>query len=93
MAESIAVEVIYATLDQQVAIELEVPPGTTLRAAIERSRILERCPDIDLAVNRVGVFGKLREPGDACRDGDRIEIYRPLVADPKQQRRRRAGQG
>ncbi|NNL99566.1 MAG: RnfH family protein [Gammaproteobacteria bacterium] len=89
--ESVAVEVVYATRDRQVVIALNVAPGSTLRAAIERSRILQQCPDIDLAVNRIGVFGKLRDPGDPCRDGDRIEIYRPLVADPKEQRRRRAG--
>ena len=61
-----------------------------MQAAIERSGILERCPGLDLSVNRVGVFGRLRRLDDVAADGDRIEIYAPLAVDAKGARRRRA---
>ena len=76
---------------QVVAVELE--SGATVRAAIERSGLLQRCPEIDLAVNRVGVFGRVRALDQAVESGDRVEIYRPLPADPKEVRRRRARSG
>jgi len=84
------VEVVYARPDTQEIIPVRVPRGATIRATIERSRILERCAEIDLAVNRVGIFGALRELGDTVQDGDRVEIYRPLQVDPKEARRRKA---
>jgi len=71
-------------------IELAVPDGSTLQEVILRSRILERCPDIDPAALSVGVFNRSRALDDRVRDGDRVEIYRPLLADPKESRRRRA---
>ena len=89
MAEVLAVEVVYALPERQHRIALNVPPGTTLRGAIERSRILETCPEIDLAVNAIGVFGRRRTLADLVADGERVEIYRPLVVDPKEARRRR----
>ncbi|MBI4693781.1 MAG: RnfH family protein [Gammaproteobacteria bacterium] len=89
MADSLAVEVVYALPDQQYVVALDVPPGTTLRGAIERSRILETCPEIDLAVNGIGVFGRRRAPEDLVAEGERVEIYRPLLVDPKEARRRR----
>lgn len=84
------VEVVYAQAAAQVVLALEVEPGTTLRQAVERSGLLEQCPEIDLGVNGIGVFGRRRGPDEAVAAGDRIEIYRPLPEDPKDIRRRRA---
>ena len=86
----LAVEVIYACPDHQQSIAVALPNGATIRAAIERSRIMEAYPEIDLAVNKVGIFGVLRQLGDTVLDGDRVEIYRPLLIDPKEARRRKA---
>ena len=86
----IAVEVAYALPQLQRLVSVDVPPGSTLREAIDESGILEEFPEIDMENQRVGVFGKLAKPGDAVRPGDRIEIYRPLIADPKEVRRQRA---
>jgi len=88
--ERLAVEIVYARSAGQVVLELDVPAGTTLRQAIERSGLLACCPEIDLRVNRVGSFGRLRGLDEAVGAGDRIEVYRPLPADPKELRRRRA---
>jgi hypothetical protein len=74
-------------------IELSVPDGSTLEDAIRKSGILQRCPEIDLATAEVGVFNRLRALNERVRDGDRVEIYRPLLADPKEARRRRAKKG
>jgi len=71
-------------------IELAVPEGATLEDVILKSEILRRCPDLDLAEVEVGVFNRIRSLADRVRDGDRVEIYRPLRADPKESRRRRA---
>jgi putative ubiquitin-RnfH superfamily antitoxin RatB of RatAB toxin-antitoxin module len=89
----ILVEVAYARPDQQTIIELEVEPGTTIDQAIAMSDILEAYPEIDLAQNKVGVFGKLAKPNTVLHEGDRVEIYRPLIADPKEVRRKRAAKG
>ena len=86
-------EVAYALPDRQVIVVVEVAPGATLEDAIRASGILQQHPDIDLAKNKVGIFGKLGKPGDSLRDGDRVEIYRPLIADPKQVRKQRAAEG
>lgn len=83
------VEIAYALSEKQVLIALDVEEGATIRQAIERSGILERIPGIDLAKERVGVFGKTARLDAALRDGDRVEIYRPLVSDPGEARRRR----
>jgi uncharacterized protein len=85
------VQVCYARRDVQIVRDLDVPAGTTLRQAIERSGVIQDCPDIDLTVCKVGIFGKLKELDTVLREQDRIEIYRPLIADPKEARRRRAG--
>jgi len=93
MAESnrkLTVEVAYAKPEAQVIIPLEVEPGTTVQQAIELSGILEQFPEIDLAQNKFGVFGKIAKGDTELRDRDRVEIYRPLIADPKESRRRRA---
>jgi len=91
--ETIEVEVTFARPDQQVLLTLDVPGGATLREAIHHSGILERFPEIDLDKNRVGVFGKLRELDDTLGPGDRVEIYRKLIADPKEVRKQRAAEG
>jgi len=83
------VEIAYALPDQQVLLELEVEGGTTAQQAIERSGILQRYPGIQLGRGRVGIFGRRVELDAPLRDGDRVEIYRPLVADPREARRRR----
>lgn len=93
-AEStITVEVAYALPAEQVILRLDVEQGATLRDAIERSGILDRFPEIDLARNKVGVFGKLSKLDTVLRPKDRVEIYRALIADPKEVRRRRAAKG
>ncbi|HHM05530.1 MAG TPA: RnfH family protein [Gammaproteobacteria bacterium] len=84
------VEVAYARPDQQVIIPLKVPPQTTVAEAIELAGLVERFPEIDLASNKVGIFGKLTKLGATLRPGDRVEVYRPLIADPKQVRKKRA---
>jgi len=88
----IAVEVVYALPDTQLLVELKVEPGTTARQAIEQSGILQRFPGIDLAGKKTGIFSKMIRPDAVLREGDRVEIYRPLIADPKEVRRRRATQ-
>ena len=92
-AEAISVEVAYATPEEQRIISLEVVPGTTLRQAIEQSGILEHFSEIDLGNAKVGIFGKLKKLDETLRAGDRVEIYRPLIADPKQVRKQRAAAG
>ncbi|MCP5419636.1 MAG: RnfH family protein [Gammaproteobacteria bacterium] len=84
------IEVAYARPDTQIVIPLEVSDGTTLAQAIVTSRLLDRFPDIDLNVTKVGVFGKLSQLDAPLREGDRVEIYRPLLADPKAVRKQRA---
>jgi hypothetical protein len=90
MDADIHVEVCYALPDQQYVFNVTVPAGSTLGDAIRRSGILDECPHINLQQNRVGVFSELRSLDDRVEEGDRIEIYRPLKADPKEARRRRA---
>ena len=84
------VEIAYARPDAQVIVSLEVEEGCTLEQAIVRSGVLQRFPEIDLGLHKVGVFGKPKALTDALRDGDRVEIYRDLLVDPKQFRRQRA---
>ena len=90
-SQTLEIEIAYANLANQQFVErFEVRPGVTLRGAIERSRILDKFPEIDLAINRVGVFGRLKSLEDPVMAGDRIEIYQPLQIDPKQARRQRS---
>lgn len=88
----LAVEVAYAVRGEQVLVSLEVKPGATVRQAIAQSGITQRFPHLDLAHGKVGIFGKLVTPDRALKTGDRVEIYRPLIADPKEARRRRVRQ-
>jgi putative ubiquitin-RnfH superfamily antitoxin RatB of RatAB toxin-antitoxin module len=87
------VEVAYAKQDEQVILSVKGAPGLTVRQAIEQSGVLRRFPEIDLASTDVGVFGKLAKLDSELQAGDRVEIYRPLVADPKEQRKKRAAEG
>ncbi|NOY63335.1 MAG: RnfH family protein [Gammaproteobacteria bacterium] len=91
--KKIQVEVAYAVPQKQRIIALEVTEGTTLEEAIQQSGILEAFPDIDLSQSKAGIFGKLHKMKDPLRAGDRVEIYRPLIADPKAVRKERAAQG
>lgn len=93
MSESIAVEVVYALPQRQELMRLKLPAGGTVLQAIEASGLLQKYPEIDLAKNKVGVFGKLSRLDTALRDRDRVEIYRPLLADPKEVRKKRADEG
>ncbi len=84
------VEIVYALRDDQLLIALEVEEGASAREAVDRSGILQRYPEIAIAPGHIGIFGKVVEPDTRLRDGDRVEIYRPLIADPKRARRERA---
>lgn len=86
------IEVAYATLEEQLILKQSVAVDATVEAALLESGLLERFPEIDLAVNKVGVFGKLCKLTASLRPGDRIEVYRKLIADPKEARRKRANE-
>lgn len=90
MAEKIMVEVAYALPDKQSLLVLSVDAGSTVQQVIETSGILQQYPAIDLQTQKVGVWSRTVKLTDAVKDGDRVEIYRPLLADPKDLRRRRA---
>lgn len=89
----ITVEVAYALPNNQLIIPLQVAPETTAEQAINASRILQKFPEIDLSVNKIGLFGKLSKLETPLRHLDRVEIYRPLIADPKEVRKQRAEEG
>ncbi len=89
----IRVEVAYARPDRQVILPLVVPEGTTVDTALRQSEIELQFPEIDLENAKVGIFGKITRRDTVLRPRDRIEIYRPLIADPKEVRRQRAGKG
>ena len=89
----IRVEVAYARPDRQVILPLVVPEGTTVETALRQSEIELQFPEIDLDNAKVGIFGKITRRDTVLRPRDRIEIYRPLIADPKEVRRQRAGKG
>ena len=91
--ETLGVEVAYAVVDHQILLSIQVREGATVQDAIQQSGILESYPEIDLSRNKVGVFGKLVKLQAELREGDRVEIYRPLIADPKEVRKLRAAQG
>ncbi|MBA2659278.1 MAG: RnfH family protein [Nitrosospira sp.] len=88
--QSIEVEVIYALSDKQIIRQLSLPVGTTAQQAVELSGIIGIFPEIDLSKNKLGIFGKLVAARAILRNRDRVEIYRPLIVDPKERRRRRA---
>lgn len=87
------IEVVYGYTDKQLLLNVDVNESVTVEEAIKASGILNHFDDIDLTVNKVGVFGKITKLNAPLKEGDRIEIYRPLLADPKEVRRRRAAEG
>ncbi len=93
MAEMINVEVCYALAEKQALVSVKLPQGATLQQALEASGLLVKHPEIDLKKNKFGVFAKLSKPDSVLRDRDRVEIYRPLIADPKEVRKQRAAEG
>lgn len=88
----IRVEVAYATPARQTLLTVQLPPGSTVAEAIEASGIRDRCPDIPVDPAEVGIFSRKRPLDHILQDGDRVEIYRPLRADPKEVRRQRAAE-
>ena len=90
--DRIAVEVAYALPDKQEIVMLEVSPGTTAREAVRRSGIDRHFPGLDLEGSKLGIFGKAIKDDQPLRSGDRVEIYRELIADPKEVRKRRAAE-
>jgi putative ubiquitin-RnfH superfamily antitoxin RatB of RatAB toxin-antitoxin module len=93
MEGSINVEVAYALPEKQVIRAVNVDSGTTIGAAIVQSGIMMDYPELELEDAKVGIFGKAAVMTTVLADGDRVEIYRPLIADPKEVRRKRAAEG
>ncbi|WP_371377754.1 RnfH family protein [Thalassotalea aquiviva] len=90
LAEQITIELVYALPDEQTLMALHIDAGSTVEQAIEVSGILQKYPQIDLTENKVGIWNKSVKLSHVVEEGDRIEIYRPLIADPKEVRKRRA---
>ena len=84
------IQLCYALPDKAVVIDLDIEAGCTLEEVIGKSGVMAQFPEIDLTQNKIGIYGKLQPLDTVARDGDRIEIYRPLQADPMESRRRRA---
>ena len=91
--EMINVEVCYPLPDKQEVVRLRLPAGSALQQAVLASGLVEKYPEIDLAKNKFGIWNKLSKLDAALRDFDRVEIYRPLIADPKEVRKQRAAEG
>lgn len=89
--DTIEVQVCYALPDTAFLRTVSLPAGSTVRQAVGQSGVLEQYPRLDLAVNMVGIYGKKKTLDTVLRQHDRVEVYRPLQADPKEARRRRAG--
>ena len=87
------VEVAYAKPEEQVIVTLSMPEGATVDAAIKASGLLERFPEIALPDLKAGIFGEVCKLDQPVKEADRIEIYRPLIHDPKDARRQRASKG
>lgn len=85
----VSIEVAYGLPEKQYLISLQVVEGTTVEEAIHQSGLLVLCPTIDLSKQRVGVFSRFVGLSDVVKAGDRIEIYRRLLIDPKEARRAR----
>ena len=93
MSTQIHVEVVYGRRDRQKVVAVSLGEGATLREAVERSGLQAEFPEIDLASNKLGIWNKLAKPDAVVRDKDRVEIYRPLIADPNEVRKQRAAEG
>lgn len=85
----ISVHVVYVCPDKQCVLSLQVRENCTIEGVIDCSGIRDRFPEIDLMTMKVGVFSRLKKLTDTVKEGDRVEIYRPLVIDPKEARRMR----
>ena len=92
-AERIRVEVVYPLPQEQLLLEVHLPHGASIRDGILASGVLARYPQLDINTLEAGIFGKLAKLDGPLRDRDRIEIYRPLIADPKAVRQQRAADG
>jgi putative ubiquitin-RnfH superfamily antitoxin RatB of RatAB toxin-antitoxin module len=90
MSGEVQIVVVYATPQDEFLHPMRVAPGTTIGQAIEGSGVLSRFPEINLVTQPVGIYGKKKTLDTVLRERDRIEIYRPLLADPKDSRRKRA---
>ena len=91
--KTINIEVAYAEPDKQLILPVNVDLGTTVGGAIVQSGIMMKFPDLDIENSKVGIFGKAVAMTTVLQDADRVEIYRPLIADPKEVRRKRAEEG
>lgn len=92
-SSKILVEVVYALPDEQTLLAFEVDEAATAQEVINQSGILDKYPEIDLTVNKIGLFSKIIKLDQAVREKDRVEIYRALIADPKEVRKKRAAEG
>lgn len=90
MSDLLNIEVVYALPERQTVLRIRVAPETSVLAAIEQSGIVTKHPEIDLLVNKFGIYSRPVKGSELLQDGDRIEIYRPLIADPKEMRKKRA---
>ena len=93
MSESIEIQVAYARPERQELVSFKLPAGCTLRQAVEASGLMQKYPEIDIDGGKFGIYAKLSKPDTVLRAGDRVEIYRPLLADPKAVRKKRAAEG
>jgi len=84
------VEVIYALLKEQLVFRVNMSEACTIEEAIVQSKIVDKYPEIDLKTVKVGIFNQIKNMSDRVSDGDRIEIYRELIANPKEARKKRA---
>jgi uncharacterized protein len=91
--DTIEIEVVYAHAAEQIVIRLTVPAGTTAREAVELSGLRQRYPALESEMSALGIYGRAVPKDTVLQRGDRVEIYRPLVAEPKQARRQRARRG
>jgi uncharacterized protein len=89
----ITVEVAYALPDEQLVVPIKVEVGTTAEQAVYASGIIKKFPEINMNINKIGIFGKATRLDTILRHLDRVEIYRPLIADPKEVRKQRAADG
>lgn len=90
---TINVEVVFALADRQELVTVAIASGATASEAIDKSGIARKFPDQELSACRLGIWGRLVESGHVLQDGDRIEMYRPLIIDPREARRRLAAEG
>jgi uncharacterized protein len=93
MADKIQIEVVYALPERQEVVPLKLDAGTSLQQAIEASGLMQKYPEIDLTKGKFGIYSKLARIDTVLRERDRVEIYRPLIADPKEVRKQRASEG